>query len=96
MHAKKWTRQQAIDYGIKVAEVERYVVNPGQACSYKIGELRILELREKAKRALGEKFSLKQFHNVILSNGNVPLAVLEQVIDRFIEDAKRDQPDANR
>lgn len=88
LHAKKWTRQQAIDYGIKAAEVERYVVMPGQACSYKIGELRILECREKAKRALGAKFSLKQFHNVILRNGNVPLDVLEQIIDGFIETSK--------
>jgi uncharacterized protein (DUF885 family) len=61
LHAKDWTRQQAIDYGIHVSEVERYVVNAGQACAYKIGELRILALREKARQALGEKFSLKEF-----------------------------------
>lgn len=84
LHAKRWTRQQAIDYGIKVSEVERYVVLPGQACAYKIGELRILQLREKARQALGAKFSLKEFHNVILRNGNVPLGVLEQVIDEYI------------
>ncbi len=84
LHAMKWTRQQAIDYGIKAAEVERYVVYAGQACSYKIGMLRILELREKARAALGPKFSLKEFHNTVLRAGNMPLAVLEQVIDDWI------------
>ncbi len=84
LHAKRWTRQQAIDYGIPVAEVERYVVNPGQACAYKIGELKILEVRDKAKRALGDRFDLKEFHNLVLRTGTVPLAVLEQVVDDFI------------
>ena len=85
LHTKKWTRQQAIDYGIKAQEVERYVVWPGQACSYKIGELKLLELRERAKRSLGDKFSIKEFHNVVLRTGGVPLAVLEGVIDEWIE-----------
>lgn len=89
LHAKHWTRQQAIDYGFPVSEVERYVVWPGQACSYKIGELKILALREKAKQALGAKFSLKEFHNVVLRTGGVPLAVLEQVIDDYIAAAQR-------
>jgi uncharacterized protein (DUF885 family) len=84
LHAMHWTRQQAIDYGIKAAEVERYVVWPGQACSYKIGMLKILELRTKAQRELGAKFSIKEFHNVVLKTGMVPLAVLEQVIDDYI------------
>jgi uncharacterized protein (DUF885 family) len=88
LHAKKWTRQQAIDYGIPVSEVERYVVNPGQACAYKIGELRILALREKAKQALGAKFSLKEFHNMILRNGNVPLAVLDTIVDDWVRAQK--------
>lgn len=88
LHAKRWTRQQAIDYGIKVSEVERYVVLPGQACAYKIGELRILQLREKAQKSLGPRFSLKEFHNVILRNGNVPLGVLEQVIDEHIRQGR--------
>jgi uncharacterized protein (DUF885 family) len=81
LHARRWTRQQAIDYGIPVAEVERYVVLPGNACAYKIGELRILELREKAKTALGNDFSLKAFHNLILRTGSVPLDVLELAVD---------------
>jgi uncharacterized protein (DUF885 family) len=88
LHAKHWTRQQVIDYGLPVSETERYVVWPGQACSYKIGQLKILELRAKAQAALGAKFSIKEFHNVVLRTGNVPLAVLENVIDDYIAGAK--------
>jgi uncharacterized protein (DUF885 family) len=84
LHAKKWTRQQAIDYGINASEVERYVVWPGQACSYMIGQLRIVELREQAKAKLGDKFSIQQFHNVVLRAGNVPLEVLAQEIDAWV------------
>ncbi len=84
LHAKKWTRQQAIDYGIGASEVERYIVWPGQACSYKVGQLRILALRAKAREALGPKFDLKQFHNVVLRTGSVPLDVLERVIDDWV------------
>jgi uncharacterized protein (DUF885 family) len=84
LHAMKWTRQQAIDYGVPAVEVDRYVVLPGQACAYKIGMLRILDLRAKAQRALGERFSIKEFHNIVLSTGTVPLPVLEQVIDEWI------------
>ena len=84
LHAKNWSRQQAIDYGIPVSEVERYVVLPGQACSYKIGELRILAIRDAARQKLGAKFSLKEFHNVILRNGNVPLDVLEQIVGDWV------------
>ncbi len=88
LHTQRWTRQQAIDYGIPASEVERYVMYAGQACAYKIGMLRILELRGKAQQALGAKFSLKEFHNLVLQTGNVPLAVLEQVIDDFIAVAR--------
>jgi uncharacterized protein (DUF885 family) len=88
IHAKGWTRQQAIDYGIKASEIERYVVNAGQACAYKIGMLKILALRAKAKAALGDKFEIKQFHNTVLQNGNMPLAVLETVIDEWIASKK--------
>ena len=84
LHAMKWTRQQAIDYGVPAVEVDRYVVLPGQACAYKIGMIRILDLRAKAQRALGERFSIKAFHNIVLSTGTVPLPVLEQVIDEWI------------
>jgi uncharacterized protein (DUF885 family) len=81
LHAQHWTRQQAIDYGIPVAEVERYVVMPGQACAYKIGELEILMQRAKEQKALGRRFSMKRFHNLLLRTGTVPLAVLGQVVD---------------
>jgi uncharacterized protein (DUF885 family) len=84
LHAKKWTRQQAIDYGIEASEIERYVVYPGQACSYMIGQLKYLELREKARAALGAAFSLREYHNVVLTTGNVPLHVMERVVDGYI------------
>ena len=84
MHAKGWTRQQAIDYGIGAQEVERYVAWPGQACAYMTGMLRIVELRDKAQAALGAKFSLPAFHDVVLRTGSVPLDVLADVVDRWI------------
>lgn len=84
IHSMKWTRQQAIDYGFTPQEIERYCVWPGQACAYMIGQLRILELREKAKAALGPKFSLKEFHNLVLGGGSMPLEVLGQEVDRWI------------
>ncbi len=86
IHAQHWTRQQAIDYGIPATEVERYVVWPGQACAYKMGMLKILELRSRAQAKLGAKFSLKQFHNAVLRAGTVPLAVLDQVVQDFISE----------
>jgi uncharacterized protein (DUF885 family) len=76
IHAQKWTREQAIAYGIRQSEVDRYVMMPGQACSYKIGQMKILELREEAKVAMGAKFSIKAFHNVVLGNGSIPLTLL--------------------
>ncbi|WP_431265005.1 DUF885 domain-containing protein [Roseateles chitinivorans] len=85
LHAMKWTRQQAIDYGITPQEVDRYVTWPGQACAYMLGRLRIEALREKARQQLGERFEIKQFHNVVLLTGDVPLTVLEQVVDAWIE-----------
>ena len=71
IHAKHWTRQQAIDYGIEASEVERYVVNPGQACSYMIGQLKLIELRDKAKKALGDKFNIREFHSAVLGAGTI-------------------------
>jgi uncharacterized protein (DUF885 family) len=84
LHAKRWTRQQAIDYGIEASEVERYTVYPGQACSYMIGELKILELRDKAQKALGNRFALREFHNTVLRAGSVPLEVLESQVAAYI------------
>lgn len=88
IHAKHWTRQQAIDYGIEASEVERYVVNPGQACSYMIGQLKIVELREKARQAMGSRFSLRQFHDVVFDTGSVPLGILEQQVDAYARSAR--------
>ncbi len=94
IHHKRWTRQQAIEYMQAhtgqayesiVSEVERYFVMPGQACAYKIGELKILELRARAKRELGEKFDLCRFHNVVLKNGGMPLTILEEVVEEYIQ-----------
>jgi uncharacterized protein (DUF885 family) len=85
LHAKHWTRQQAIDYGIEASEVERYVVNPGQACSYMIGQLKIVELREKARTALGNRFSIREFHSLVLGTGSVPLQLLERQVDAYIK-----------
>jgi uncharacterized protein (DUF885 family) len=87
LHAKHWTRQQGIDYGIEASEVERYAVYPGQACSYMMGELKILELRDKAQGALGAKFSVRDFHNAVLRTGTVPLELLERQIDAYIRAA---------
>jgi uncharacterized protein (DUF885 family) len=65
-------------------EVERYIDNPGQALSYKIGMIRILDLRERAKRELGPKFDIRDFHDVVLKNGAVSLTILEQLVDDYI------------
>jgi uncharacterized protein (DUF885 family) len=87
IHSKHWSRQQAIDFGIEASEVERYAIWPGQACSYMIGELKILELRDKARKALGDKFSFYQFHDVVLGTGTVPLEILERQVDAYIRAA---------
>lgn len=87
LHAKGWSRQQAIDYGIGPSEIDRYVVMPGQATSYMIGQLRIYELREKARKALGPKFNLKAFHNAFLAAGALPLPLMEAEVDAYIKAA---------
>lgn len=97
LHAKGWTRQQAMDY-FKAntllsdrdiqKEVERYIVNPGQATSYKIGQLKILELRKRARTALGAKFDVRKFHDVILGSADMPLDMLEELVDAWIAEAK--------
>lgn len=84
LHAKGWSRQQAIDYGLEPSEIERYVVMPGQACAYMIGQLEILRLRDRAREALGDKFSLRDFHNLVLTTGTVPLELLGTQIDSLI------------
>ena len=84
LHAKRWTREQAIDYGISAREVERYVANPGQATAYMVGMLHILALRDEAQKTLGARFSLKDFHDVVLKTGSVPLDVLSGVVRRWV------------
>jgi uncharacterized protein (DUF885 family) len=97
LHAKGWTREQAIAYmtsttGMNesevITEVERYMGQPGQACAYKVGQLKILELRERAKAALGSKFNIKDFHAVVLENGGVPLTLLDKLVDEWIAEAR--------
>jgi uncharacterized protein (DUF885 family) len=97
LHDQRWTREQAIGYMRRTtgmaasdveAEVERYIVMPGQACAYKIGMLKILELRERAKQQLGSKFDLRDFHDVVLKNGALPLEILEQVVNDYIAGKK--------
>jgi uncharacterized protein (DUF885 family) len=96
LHAMGWSREQAIDYMVHttgmgesevVSEVERYMGQPGQACAYKVGQLKILELRERAKVELGAKFDIKDFHAVVLENGGVPLTLLDKLVSEWI--AKR-------
>jgi uncharacterized protein (DUF885 family) len=93
MHTQGWTREQAIQYSKEheaeteagiIAEIERYMAIPGQALSYKIGQLKILELRAKAEKELGNKFKIAEFHNQILNSGNIPLKVLEEKIVQWI------------
>ncbi len=93
IHAKRWTRQQAIDYLMSVTgdaystiatEVDRYIVWPGQACGYEIGRREIMALREEARTALGPDFNLKAFHDVVLLNGEVPLSVLDDLVREWI------------
>jgi uncharacterized protein (DUF885 family) len=90
IHAFKWTKQQAMDYGFTEAEIERYFCWPGQATAYMVGFLRIMELRQKAQRALGDRFSMKDFHNAMLRGGAMPFDVLEQETDRWIAASRND------
>ncbi len=83
LHSLRWTRQQAIDYGISASEVERYVANPGQACAYMVGMLRLQALREEARQARGARFTLPDFHDVVLRAGSVPLDVLDDTVRRW-------------
>ncbi len=97
LHEKRWTREQAINYMITktgsaesdmISEVERYMAWPGQALGYKLGMIKILSLRDKAKRVLADDFDLNEFHDVILLGGSVPMAVLEHNINKWLESSK--------
>ena len=100
IHYKRWNREQAIDYMISntgmaesdvIAEIERYFVMPGQALAYKVGMTKLLELRDLARAELGEQFDIRKFHNVVLTNGSVPLDILEDLVMQYIADAKAGQ-----
>ncbi|MDH5630598.1 MAG: DUF885 domain-containing protein, partial [Gammaproteobacteria bacterium] len=95
IHTKKWTREQGIAFYVNntpnaeadaVKMVERHIVMPSQATAYKIGMLKLVELREKAREQLGEKFDIREYHDVVLKNGRVPLDVLEMLVDEYIAD----------
>ena len=97
LHAKEWSREEAIDYFKEntlvadldiVKEVERYITNPGQATSYMIGQRKILDLREEARSELGDDFDIAQFHDTILSQGGLPLSVLEEQVRGWIAEEK--------
>lgn len=97
IHTKEWTREQAIAYSLAneaeseasiIAEIERYMAIPGQALSYKIGQLKIMELRKKAEKEMGQRFDIKKFHQIVLESGVMPLALLEQKVQRWIDSTK--------
>jgi uncharacterized protein (DUF885 family) len=105
LHAKRWTREQAIGYMIDytgmgddevAAEIERYLVLPGQALAYKVGMMKILDLRERARAELGDKFDIRAFHDVVLKNGSMPLTVLEGVVEDWVATQKAPAPLAAR
>jgi uncharacterized protein (DUF885 family) len=98
MHSKGWTREQAIEYmmanrpageTVAISETERYIAIPGQALAYKVGELKIKELRERARTKLGSKFDIREFHTQVLKDGALPLDVLEDKIDRWIAEKQK-------
>ena len=99
VHAKDWTRQQVLDYmasntALSLHEVrtetDRYISWPGQALSYKMGEIKIREMRKKAETELGEKFNIRDFHEVILAEGTVTLSILESRINSYIVNTKNE------
>jgi uncharacterized protein (DUF885 family) len=101
IHAKRWSREQAIDYMLRntgmaesdvIAEIERYFVMPGQALAYKVGMTKILELRALAQEELGERFDIRAFHNVLLTNGALPLNILEELVRDYIRESRQASP----
>ena len=99
IHAKGWSREQAIDYMVSVgadpsrefiaSEVDRYIAWPGQALAYKVGQLKILELRALAQKELGPKFDVREFHDVVLRNGTIPLDILEEQVRDWIDQSRK-------
>jgi uncharacterized protein (DUF885 family) len=102
LHGEGWTEQQAVDYflangptseGQVRAEIRRYIVMPGQATAYKVGMLNILELRERARKALGDRFDIRAFHDTVLGGGSLPLSILERRVDAWIAQTGSGRPD---
>ncbi|MBM9579087.1 DUF885 domain-containing protein [Leptospira sp. 201903070] len=98
LHYKRWTREEAISYMMEntgmppkdvTAEIERYIVYPGQACSYKLGMLKILELREKVRENKKEQFDIREFHSVVLNSGSLPLTILENLVNEKLLNGKK-------
>jgi uncharacterized protein (DUF885 family) len=98
LHHKRWTRERAIAYVLAnqpsdedqaKRDIERYIVNPGQAAAYMIGQMEILRLRAQAKTALGTKFDIRQFHDAVLRNGAVPLNVLDELVTAWVRERQR-------
>jgi len=96
MHAKKWTRQEAIDFMLSntalaenniINEVDRYITWPGQALAYKVGQLEILRLRDEARKQLGNRFDIRRFHDTLLGNGAVPIEVLRKIVGRYVKES---------
>jgi len=94
MHVKGWTREEAIEFSLEheaepehtiISEIERYMADPGQALSYKIGQLKIIELRNKAQKELGEAFDVRQVHSIVLEPGGVAIKILEDHVNAWIE-----------
>jgi uncharacterized protein (DUF885 family) len=99
LHAKGWSRTRAVDYMLAnsatgrtaaESEIDRYIANPGQALAYKIGQLKISELRARAERALGPRFDIREFHAQVLDTGALPLVILERKIDDWIASRRAD------
>ena len=97
LHSKGWTREQAIQYSLDheaeseasiISEIERYMAMPGQALSYKIGQIKIRELREKAEKELGSNFDIRKFHTEVLESGCIPISLFELKINQWIESYK--------
>jgi uncharacterized protein (DUF885 family) len=98
IHAKGWSRDQAIDYFMRTmpksrleaeVEVDRYITWPGQALAYKVGELKFKDLKARARRELGDGFDIRLFHDELLKHGSLPLDVLEKGIDKWIRDQRK-------